>query len=163
MKKFMYRDHVCLVFEMLSCNLYDLLKNTQFHGVSLRLIRKFAYQLLHVRRYNHRISGLYPMRTGLILSMRLCYRTPMPTVKTTTTNTPFPPLPKNEPSTAFALPTRLLFFCVDGPTLNIRDCVCAWMRVQSLSFLVRVCVDARAESIFSNLCVRGCACRVYLF
>lgn len=47
LKKFTYRDHVCLVFEMLSCNLYDLLKNTQFHGVSLRLIRKFAYQLLH--------------------------------------------------------------------------------------------------------------------
>jgi dual specificity tyrosine-phosphorylation-regulated kinase 1 len=34
------------VFEMLSLNLYELLKNTQFGGVSLNLIRKFAKQVL---------------------------------------------------------------------------------------------------------------------
>lgn len=43
---FMYRNHQCLVFEMLSFNLYELLKNTQFGGVSLHLIRKFAKQVL---------------------------------------------------------------------------------------------------------------------
>jgi len=43
---FMYRNHQCLVFEMLSLNLYELLKNTQFGGVSLNLIRKFAKQIL---------------------------------------------------------------------------------------------------------------------
>lgn len=43
---FMYRNHQCLVFEMLSLNLYELLKNTQFCGVSLNLIRKFAKQVL---------------------------------------------------------------------------------------------------------------------
>jgi len=43
---FMYRNHQCLVFEMLSLNLYELLKNTQFGGVSLNLIRKFARQVL---------------------------------------------------------------------------------------------------------------------
>lgn len=42
----MYRNHQCLVFEMLSLNLYELLKNTQFGGVSLNLIRKFAKQIL---------------------------------------------------------------------------------------------------------------------
>ena len=42
----MYRNHQCLVFEMLSLNLYELLKNTQFGGVSLNLIRKFAKQVL---------------------------------------------------------------------------------------------------------------------
>ncbi|GMH93469.1 hypothetical protein TL16_g12637 [Triparma laevis f. inornata] len=31
---------------MLSLNLYELLKNTQFRGVSLNLIRKFAKQIL---------------------------------------------------------------------------------------------------------------------
>ena len=36
----------CLVFEKLSINLYDLLRNTSFHGVSLNLIRKFAKQIL---------------------------------------------------------------------------------------------------------------------
>ncbi len=43
---FMHRNHQCLVFEMLSLNLYELLKNTQFEGVSLNLIRKFAKQIL---------------------------------------------------------------------------------------------------------------------
>jgi dual specificity tyrosine-phosphorylation-regulated kinase 1 len=42
----MYRYHLCLVFELLSYNLYDLLRNTHFQGVSLNLIRKFAFQLL---------------------------------------------------------------------------------------------------------------------
>jgi dual specificity tyrosine-phosphorylation-regulated kinase 1 len=43
---FAYRNHQCFVFEMLSYNLYDLLKNTRFRGVSLNLIRKFAKQIL---------------------------------------------------------------------------------------------------------------------
>ncbi|XP_065678729.1 dual specificity tyrosine-phosphorylation-regulated kinase 1A [Hydra vulgaris] len=42
---FMWRNHLCLVFELLSYNLYDLLRNTNFHGVSLNLTRKFAQQL----------------------------------------------------------------------------------------------------------------------
>ncbi|KAG7339769.1 sserine/threonine protein kinase with PASTA sensor domain [Nitzschia inconspicua] len=46
LRHFMYRNHQCLVFEMLSLNLYELLKNTQFGGVSLNLIRKFAKQVL---------------------------------------------------------------------------------------------------------------------
>ena len=44
--KFIYRNHQCLVFEMLSYNLYELLKNTRFKGISLNLIRKFARQIL---------------------------------------------------------------------------------------------------------------------
>ena len=42
---FVYHDHLCLVFELLSYNLYDLLRNTNFRGVSLDLTRKFAQQL----------------------------------------------------------------------------------------------------------------------
>lgn len=44
--KFVFRNHQCLVFEMLSYNLYELLKNTRFKGVSLNLIRKFSKQIL---------------------------------------------------------------------------------------------------------------------
>uniref|UniRef100_A0A673HSF5 Dual specificity tyrosine-phosphorylation-regulated kinase 1A n=1 Tax=Sinocyclocheilus rhinocerous TaxID=307959 RepID=A0A673HSF5_9TELE len=44
-RHFMFRNHLCLVFEMLSYNLYDLLRNTNFRGVSLNLTRKFAQQL----------------------------------------------------------------------------------------------------------------------
>ncbi|CAL8103550.1 unnamed protein product [Calicophoron daubneyi] len=42
---FTFRGHLCLVFELLSYNLYDLLRNTNFRGVSLNLTRKFAQQL----------------------------------------------------------------------------------------------------------------------
>ncbi|GFU42204.1 hypothetical protein NPIL_229691 [Nephila pilipes] len=42
---FMWRNHLCLVFELLSYNLYDLLRNTSFRGVSLNLTRKFAQQM----------------------------------------------------------------------------------------------------------------------
>lgn len=43
--QFMWKNHLCLVFELLSYNLYDLLRNTNFRGVSLNLTRKFAQQL----------------------------------------------------------------------------------------------------------------------
>eukprot|EP00760_Papus_ankaliazontas_P036362 PhM_4_TR8294/c0_g1_i1/m.42139/K08825/DYRK1; dual specificity tyrosine-phosphorylation-regulated kinase 1 len=45
-KYFTWKDHLCLVFELLSFNLYDLIKFTKFQGVSLNLIRKFTAQLL---------------------------------------------------------------------------------------------------------------------
>ncbi len=48
---FMFRNHQCLVFEMLSLNLYELLRNTQFDGVSLKLIRKFAKQILKALQF----------------------------------------------------------------------------------------------------------------
>lgn len=44
-RHFMWRSHLCSVFELLSYNLYDLLRNTNFRGVSLNLTRKFAQQL----------------------------------------------------------------------------------------------------------------------
>ncbi|KAI1725547.1 protein kinase domain-containing protein [Ditylenchus destructor] len=42
---FIWRKHLCLVFELLSYNLYDLLRNTNFRGVSLNLTRKFGQQI----------------------------------------------------------------------------------------------------------------------
>lgn len=43
---FTWRNHLCLVFELLSYNLYDMIKNTRYMGVSLKLTRKFAHQIL---------------------------------------------------------------------------------------------------------------------
>lgn len=37
---FVHHQHQCLVFELLSFNLYDLLRDTRFTGISLNLIRK---------------------------------------------------------------------------------------------------------------------------
>lgn len=44
-RHFLFRNHLCLVFELLSYNLYELLRNTNFLGVSLNLTRKLAQQL----------------------------------------------------------------------------------------------------------------------
>lgn len=46
-RHFEHRNHLCLVFELLSYNLYDLIRNTNFKGISLNLIRKFAQQIFH--------------------------------------------------------------------------------------------------------------------
>lgn len=43
---FIHKNHLCLVFELLSNNLYELLKQNQFHGLSIHLIRSFTTQLL---------------------------------------------------------------------------------------------------------------------
>lgn len=54
---FMHQNHQCIVFELLSMNLYELLQNTRFHGVSLRLIRKFVKQLLYTLHFLSNIQG----------------------------------------------------------------------------------------------------------
>lgn len=43
---FVHKNHLCLVFELLSNNLYELLKLNEFHGLSMTLIKTFAKQLL---------------------------------------------------------------------------------------------------------------------
>lgn len=45
LKVFDWQGHLVLVFELLSFNLYQLIKCTRYSGVSLDLVRKFAYQL----------------------------------------------------------------------------------------------------------------------
>jgi serine/threonine protein kinase len=43
---FVFRRHLCLVFELLSISLYDLIRQNQFKGLSLKLIALFVRQLL---------------------------------------------------------------------------------------------------------------------
>ena len=43
---FYFRNHLCISFELLSINLYEFIKNNNFQGLSLGLIRRFAQQLL---------------------------------------------------------------------------------------------------------------------
>lgn len=43
---FYFRNHLCITFEPLSINLYEFIKNNNFKGVSLGLIRRFAIQML---------------------------------------------------------------------------------------------------------------------
>jgi dual specificity tyrosine-phosphorylation-regulated kinase 2/3/4 len=45
---FYFRNHLCITFEPLSINLYEFIKNNNFKGVSLSLIRRYAYYLLFI-------------------------------------------------------------------------------------------------------------------
>lgn len=43
---FVFRNHLCIGFEMLSVNLYELIKQNQFRGLSTNLVRIFVSQIL---------------------------------------------------------------------------------------------------------------------
>ncbi|XP_019760490.1 dual specificity tyrosine-phosphorylation-regulated kinase 2 isoform X2 [Dendroctonus ponderosae] len=43
---FNFRNHMCITFELLSINLYELIKKNKFKGFSLQLVRKFCHSLL---------------------------------------------------------------------------------------------------------------------
>ena len=43
---FMFKDHLCIVFELLSISLLDLLRQNKYRGLSLSRIRLTAAQLL---------------------------------------------------------------------------------------------------------------------
>lgn len=45
-ESFTHRKHLCLVFECLSSNLYELIKQNQFRGLSTQLVKVFTQQLL---------------------------------------------------------------------------------------------------------------------
>lgn len=42
---FYFRKHLCITFELLSINLYEFIKNNNFRGFSIGLIRRFAIQV----------------------------------------------------------------------------------------------------------------------
>ncbi|CAD8178486.1 unnamed protein product [Paramecium pentaurelia] len=52
-----FRNHVCIICELLSLNLYELIKNNNYQGLSLELIRRFAIQILNALNflYKHKI------------------------------------------------------------------------------------------------------------
>lgn len=47
---FYFRNHLCISFELMGMNLYELIKKNNFQGFSLALIRRFAYSLLQCLR-----------------------------------------------------------------------------------------------------------------
>mmetsp|Transcript_69789 Transcript_69789/g.226991 ORF Transcript_69789/g.226991 Transcript_69789/m.226991 type:complete len:1019 (-) Transcript_69789:261-3317(-) len=77
---FVWRKHLCVVFELLSMNLYDVLKQNYFKGVTLNSIRVVSMQLLEalsclrkamiihcdLKPENVMISDLNPLRIKLI-------------------------------------------------------------------------------------------------
>ncbi len=43
---FYFRGHLCIAMELLSINLYELIKANNFHGFTTGLIRRFTSQML---------------------------------------------------------------------------------------------------------------------
>ena len=46
LENFTFRGHCCITFELLSVNLYELIKKNKFQGFSIQLVRRFAYSIL---------------------------------------------------------------------------------------------------------------------
>ncbi|KAI7890533.1 kinase-like domain-containing protein [Mucor mucedo] len=46
MDSFYFRDHLCIVFECLSLNLYEILQQNSYQGFSMGLVKRFGYQIL---------------------------------------------------------------------------------------------------------------------
>ncbi|CAK63957.1 unnamed protein product (macronuclear) [Paramecium tetraurelia] len=51
MNFFEFRNHICMVFELLCCNLYEFLALNNFVGLEPDLIRRFAIQILQALLY----------------------------------------------------------------------------------------------------------------
>ncbi|XP_077597737.1 dual specificity tyrosine-phosphorylation-regulated kinase 4 isoform X2 [Stigmatopora nigra] len=55
MKEYFYfRNHLCISFELLGVNLYELIKKNNFQGFSVALIRRFTHALLKCLQMLHR-------------------------------------------------------------------------------------------------------------
>lgn len=51
MKEYFYfRNHLCITFEILGINLYELIKKNNYQGFSIHLVRRFAYSILQCMR-----------------------------------------------------------------------------------------------------------------
>jgi dual specificity tyrosine-phosphorylation-regulated kinase 2/3/4 len=52
LNNFTFRSHLCIVFELLSINLYEFLKFNHFQGLTLTLVRCFAIQILIALKFS---------------------------------------------------------------------------------------------------------------
>lgn len=56
---FIFRKHTCIIFELLSSSLYDLLKSNSFKGLSLSLIRRFAIQIFFALKFIQKLNIIH--------------------------------------------------------------------------------------------------------
>ncbi|KRX06852.1 Protein kinase-like domain [Pseudocohnilembus persalinus] len=56
---FVFRNHVCIVTELLSVNLFDLMQKNQFNPLSMELIRRIAIQLLNSIHFIHKLNIIH--------------------------------------------------------------------------------------------------------
>ncbi|XP_050728116.1 dual specificity tyrosine-phosphorylation-regulated kinase mbk-2-like isoform X2 [Eriocheir sinensis] len=51
---FYFRNHLCITFELMGLNLYELIKKNNYQGFSLSLIKRFAFSLVQCLKLLHR-------------------------------------------------------------------------------------------------------------
>jgi dual specificity tyrosine-phosphorylation-regulated kinase 2/3/4 len=56
---FVFRKHVCITFEKLSMNLYELLHQNNFQGFSVSLVQKFTQQILQCLDFAYRFKIIH--------------------------------------------------------------------------------------------------------
>ena len=59
LKDFTFRDHLCIVFELLTINLYDFIKNNYFQPISLSLARRIITQVLIALKHTHSLDIIH--------------------------------------------------------------------------------------------------------
>lgn len=59
LESFNFRNHICIVFDLLDCSVFDFLKSNKFQPFPCRDIWLFARQLLRSVAYMHRLSLIH--------------------------------------------------------------------------------------------------------
>lgn len=59
LRSFEFRGHLCLVFELLSLNLYEFLSKNDFEGLSIPLIRRITVQMLMALKTVHSVGIIH--------------------------------------------------------------------------------------------------------
>lgn len=59
LRSFEFRGHLCLVFELLSLNLYQFLHKNEFKGLSLALVRRVSVQLFMALKTFHSVGIIH--------------------------------------------------------------------------------------------------------
>lgn len=57
--QFYFREHLCIVFELLAVNLYDFLKRDQFQGILPNLARRIITQILIALKHSHSLGIIH--------------------------------------------------------------------------------------------------------
>lgn len=73
---FIHRKHLCLVFECLSSNLYELIKQNGFRGLSIQLVKVFATQLLDTMEVLHEARLIHCDLKPENILLKRCVRAP---------------------------------------------------------------------------------------
>lgn len=112
------KGHLCLVFELLDMNLYELLKQNQFRGLPLSLIRHFASQILEALGVMEEAGIIHCdlKPENILLATTTSHRPP----KLTVADTPTPSRARSSNSAKEHSSVKVIDFgsaCLEGRTM----------------------------------------------